>query len=389
MRLKWRFGVPLLLGTAFALLAGMVLASPAGPSFYVMMFVPAAGSPLGVAPSNPPTDTFNSFDISFVDPTTGLLYVADRGYGGAGFLDEFDPTTNKLVQQFAGFTGNKPAAPGGQSLSGPNGVWTATQLDQVWGGDGNSVVKVFDVRTGKAIANIPTNGLYRADEGAFDPADNLSIVANDNDSPPFVTIVNAFNFTIVKQIKWDGAPGDGPNAIVGGTNEGIEQPQWYPTGNEFLVSSPGTTAHPGGEIDAINPKTFAVTTFSSLGGATCTPQGLAIGPNGNVLAACNATATLVLNSSGAVIASISQIYGTDEAYYNPTTNLYYTGSSSAPGGAAIGVINAATNAFVALVPTQAGSHSVASDPITGEVFVPIKDQVISGNVFPGGIAVFK
>jgi hypothetical protein len=42
-----------------------------------------------------------------------------------------------------------------------------------------------------------------------------------------------------------------------------------------------------------------------------------------------------------------------------------------PGGAVLGVIDAAANSWVANLPTAKNAHSVAVDAKSGEVFVPL------------------
>jgi hypothetical protein len=87
------------------------------------------------------------------------------------------------------------------------------------------------------LHSIPTGGAGRADELCYDPIDHLIQIANDADTPPYINFIptegpNAY--TVVKQIKFDGAAGDGSNA----TN-GIERCQWNPrNGLIYLRISP-------------------------------------------------------------------------------------------------------------------------------------------------------
>jgi hypothetical protein len=62
------------------------------------------------------------------------------------------------------------------------------------------------------LHSIPTGGAGRADELCYDPIDHLIQIANDADTPPYINFIptegpNAYN--VVKQIKFDGAAGDG------------------------------------------------------------------------------------------------------------------------------------------------------------------------------------
>jgi hypothetical protein len=147
---------------------------------------------------------------------------------------------------FVGFTGNN-------NTSGPNGVTVINNRGrfEVWAGNGPttscpgagtlttacSTVQVIDYETGTLLHSIPTGGAGRADELCYEPIDHLIQIANDADTPPYINFIptegpNAY--TVVKQIKFDGAAGDGPNA----TN-GIERCQWNPrNGLIYLRISP-------------------------------------------------------------------------------------------------------------------------------------------------------
>ena len=61
-----------------------------------------------------------------------------------------------------------------------------------------------------------------------------------------------------------------------------------------------------------------------------------------------------------------------------------TGSATASFTPVLGVINAGTNTWIENLPTGAGAHSVAVDPTTGNVFVPVAPTATA----PGGIDVF-
>ena len=82
------------------------------------------------------------------------------------------------------------------------------------------------------------------------------------------------------------------------------------------------------------------------------------------------------NGNGAVVATFSQINGSDQVWFDPTTGRFFvSGGNNTIGGVAspaIGVIDAATETFLQNIPTVPGNaHSVAVDPVSGEVFVPL------------------
>lgn len=110
-----------------AALAGAVaLAATTGPAAAVP-FVPVellSTITIPVSAENNQGGLFTAFDISFVDPTTGLDYVADRSnaaidvFGNQQFLGRTPGTTNG-VQTFAGQQATT-------SVSGPDGVLVTT-----------------------------------------------------------------------------------------------------------------------------------------------------------------------------------------------------------------------------------------------------------------------
>ncbi len=173
-----------------------------------------------------------AFDISFVDPKTGLYVLADRTNASIDFFNAGDAT---FIGRVGGFTGNVVDPATGLAvtkLSGPDGVVIIAN-NQVWAGDGDSTVKVIDTATFQLVDTISTDGSFRCDEMAWDAADHILAVANNADTPPFVTMINTDTHKIVGKIVFDGTNGT-PDA----TTTGIEQPQWSPSTGLFYVSVP-------------------------------------------------------------------------------------------------------------------------------------------------------
>src|SRR6266446_4308729 len=134
-----------------------------------------------------PGKTLTSFDISFVDPTIGLYVLADRTNNGILMVDTHQNTFLGYCGQgqFTGATGNN-------NTSGPDGVLIRASRE-IWAGDGNSTVKVYDIAgcLGFHVGPkqvIPTgapgpHGDLRADEMCYDPIHQLVMVANNAASP--------------------------------------------------------------------------------------------------------------------------------------------------------------------------------------------------------------
>ncbi len=342
---------------------------------------------------------FNTFDISFFDGSTQLDYVADRSNAS---VDIFSAATDTFVGRVGGsgqlFQGQKAS----NAASGPDGVVT-TNLPgqhQLWAGDGNSTLKAFDIAnayapipptTTSGSSGINTGGAFRVDEMAFDPKDNVVAAANNADTPPFVTLVNAANSTILKQVKFDGTGGT-PNATGG-----IEQPGWDKNTQRFYISIvqvDGTG--PGGiaQMDAAGNVTHFYD-FANFGITSCGPTGLAVGKNSLLTVGCgNAGTQSILfdptaNGGNGMLIPFPQVSGGDEVWFDPTSDLSFVTAQNNIGGPVLGIIDDATLSWIQNVTTSPGAHSVAVDPVSGDAFVPFGG--IAGNTTceTGCVAVFR
>jgi hypothetical protein len=168
-------------------------------------------------------------------------------------VDLFNPKDDTFIGRVGGFkgvvVGNGVA---NSNLSGPDGV-LVTADNQVWAGDGDSTVKVIYIGTRKVVDTISTGGKFRCDEMSWDSADHILAVANNADTPPFLTLINTDTHQVLKKITFDGTNGT-PDA----TN-GLEQSQWSPTTGMFYVSVPqvGADVAQGG-VSVIDPSSMSV-----------------------------------------------------------------------------------------------------------------------------------
>jgi hypothetical protein len=317
-----------------------------------------------------------AFDISFVDPKRGLYVLADRTNASVDFFNPKDDTFIGRVGGFKGVVLTNGVA--NNNLSGPDGV-LITSDNQVWAGDGDSTVKVIDIAKFQVVDTISTGGQFRCDEMSWDSADHILAVANNADTPPFLTLINTDTHQILKKIVFDGTNGT-PDA----TN-GLEQSQWSPSTGLFYVSVPqvGTDVAQGG-VSVIDPSSMSVVATYPV--QNCTPAGLALGPRDEALLGCSVsfgtspnvlTQSLVINvKSGNVVAAIPQVGGSDEVWYDPATKHYYLGARSDQDSTGkitpvLGTIDAGINQWDGNTPTSTSAHSVAADRRSHHVFVPI------------------
>ena len=322
-----------------------------------------------------------AFDISFVDPTLPFYYLADRSNAS---LDIIDTYSNTVVGQVGGFVGVRAS----NDVSGPDGV-QVVGYGEVWVGDGDSSVKVVDVTTRKVLATISTtldghtpDQDKRADEMAYDPRDQILVVANNAATPPFVTMIST---------RADDRHVLGH--VIFGDAAGVEQAVYDPANGLFYVNLTQVGSDPNnGAVSIVDPRRMAeVGRFPVTG---CNGAGLALAPGQKLLVGCSlpTNSQIISARDGSLLAEIPRISGSDEVWYNSGDGNFYLGGRGNPaaaGGPSLGVIDAFTNKFVTNVPTDASAHSVAADRRTNNVFVPLGPIASDPACVSGCIAVYK
>lgn len=354
------------------------------------------------------TQQIKSFDIGYVDTKLGQYFLADRTNKA---IDVVNTGSNALVHQygaglFIGFTGNN-------DTSGPDGVLTVNHKE-VWAGDGPhgaippaagpapvgkgvSNVLIFDATTGALTHTINTGGYFRVDEGCHDPRNHVVVMANDAEHDvtanwPFISFISTDTYKVLSTITMDGTGGT-PLA----TN-GIEQCQWSEdTGKIYLnipeVNGPGDDLVAGAVV-VIDAKTRKIEKTWTISHDVCAgPQGMAIGPDHQIMLGCNQASgngkfsTVIINEySGAVMRVLNNELGADEVWYNPGDGHYFLGRSKALGPATPpATVPVAISSYLGVVDLSgksedqsiviglpaAASHSVAADPDKNQVYVPI------------------
>jgi len=341
-----------------------------------------------------------AFDISFVDPVLKLYILADRTNKA---VDVVDTDNNKVVAQVG--KGSFTGATGVNDTSGPDGVMFVGH-DQIWAGDGDSTLKIFSWPGQALLGTVHTSVASdnRVDEMCNDPADHLAMVTN-NAAPgdPFSTLVSTIphskpplfdDSSIVKKIVFDGMTNNTQKATGG-----AEQCQWNPRTKRFYIALPAINGTNNGGVAVIDPKTQKVeTTFVVPFNDCAAPQGMAIGPDHQILLGCNGVSgdglfsTVVIdervppNPSPTTPATIIKVLnnesGADMVWFNPGDNHYFLARSSAAGPAAgghqqLGVVDAVRLQVDQSIPTvrsaaaPLNAHSVAADPNRNQVYVPI------------------
>ena len=308
-----------------------------------------------------------AFDISFDDPNIDLYVLSDRTNGSIDLIDASDDSFIGRVGGFKGVVSVNGTVD--NDLSGPDGN-TVVNDKEIWAGDGDSTMKIIDIASRTIVDTISTGGKARVDEMANDPRDHLVAAANDADSPPFITFFDTTNRTIVGKVTFDGTNGT-PDATGG-----IEQTQYSPETGMLYTSVPqiGPNAADGG-VAVIDPHTMKVVAIYPI--ENCGPAGLALGPKHQALVGCGTNQTVVIDiKNGNIVASLTQITGNDEVWYDRGTNHYYLGASALKNSAGaatpeLGFVDAGKNTFDGFVASSTTAHSVAASRLNGQVFLPI------------------
>ena len=353
----------------------------------------AIGVP-GTSNENP----FVNFDQARVDTKLQMLFVSSRSSKAVAIIDAL---TNRKV-------GETPAVFAGVGIdsphSGPDGNVVAGRY--LFAGDYPSTVRVFDLGASLSsppeVAEVQTGGEFRADEMDYDPVDQVIAVSNGDSTPAFVTLISSTTFKILKKVTFDGTNGT-PDTSVGGIGSVL----YNALTNRFFISIPEVGSDlAAGAVAVMDPVTGKVTAvFSGLN--NCMPSGMAQGPGENVLVTCDpgfpapdpvqfAPRTYVINGrTGAILANLPQVGGVDYGAYIPADHHYYLGArdfftspTATTASPVLGVIDADTNQWIENFPTGTDAHSVTTNPVNNQIFVPIEDPNPLCGTLPGCVSVF-
>jgi hypothetical protein len=304
-----------------------------------------------------PGNLAGGFDISWVDSASERYYLAERTtVKGGGRIDVIDAEHDTFLYSIGGFRGNQ----GSRFNSGPAGVLVIHKENELWAGDGDSTVKVVDLNAGPSAVPfaIPTGGTLRADELAYDPIDHIILIANDADTPPFVTFVSQETRSVLGHISY-------PQAIFPDTsggppvNHGMEQPVWDRQTKRFYISVPATVTNLNGEVDEIDPIAMKVTrVFPIL--TSCGPAGLALLTGQRLITSCGVVLSV---KTGGTLATINGVAG-DEVWFNRGDERVYFGLNP------LGVVDAETYQVITTI-TVGPTHSVAANSENNHIFVPV------------------
>lgn len=166
---------------------------------------------------------------------------------------------------------------------------------------------------------------------------------------------------------------------------GLGGSAFNPNSGRFLVTNSNASATnlTVGTVDVINPNLgspngpFVENSFPM---PNCMPTSIVQGPGNNFLVGCGdhdgeafpPNEYVIDGTSGKILATITQVGGVDEIWYNSGDNRYYLAARDMPTGPVMGVIDAKTNLWLQSVPTNSNSHSIAVDSTNNHAFVPLQ-----------------
>ena len=391
------------------------------------------------------TATF-SFDLGTFDSSTNRYYVTDRTNKSIDMIDlNAGGTVTQFKPGFFGCGGQIQVSPGAAvdptPVSIPTCVSTAagvfpklTVNNDNSGPDGVDIVGpnlyvgdvgnvwIINKASGALVKKLATQTpTLRADEGCFDPDDNIYAISTPGAANPYMTFIDTVTQTIIAHVTMDqpaGTPSGGLEACV-----------YDHATLTFYVNNDGSSANGRGEMDgipaadivALKPGSAAtVVQFTSLAATkkfplgACDPTGIALGPGTDIGAMCrqgNNGETLtfqILNKNTGLAAAAGtdaiNAGGGDQSTYDAASNNWFLATSRwTPAGTSCGagsatcvltpvltIVNGTTRTVTSRVASGNNSHSVATG--AGLVFSPFTNgpSATAGGVgFPnGGVAEF-
>lgn len=303
-----------------------------------------------------PGGPINNYGVLAIDQATGLGYLADKDNKAVVI---FDTKTDKYVGRIGGFVG---MARNGNA-AGPNGLAVVRGGAELWVSDGDSTVKVVDLKTNTITATIATGGKLRANAMAVDPNRRIVIVANSNDEVPFFSLISAEpGHKIVATIP------------VPQSAENLERSSWHAPSGTFYTAIPVSSADKSkGLLAQTDPKSGAIVKLHELD--RCHPHSLSIVSDSTIFLGCS-TSHGPNRKPGGDMAVFDLASGKIETYgagwggnggstINAARGQYYHATTNG----ALVVVDIKTRQLVQKVPTWDGVRSLGVSRATNKVYV--------------------
>jgi DNA-binding beta-propeller fold protein YncE len=303
-----------------------------------------------------PGTPIENFGVLVIDQTSGLGYLADKDNKA---VVVFDTKTDKYVGRITGFVG---MAKNGNA-AGPNGLAVVRGGAELWVSDGDSTIKVVDLKTNTITATIATGGKLRANAMAFDPNRRIVIVANSNDEVPFFSLISA-------------EPGHKilANLPVPQSAENLERSAWHaPTGTFYTAIPVSSADKTKGLLAQTDPASGTIVKLHALD--RCHPHSLSIVSDTTIFLGCS-TAHGPNRKPGGDMAVFDIGSGMIESYgagwggnggstVNLTRGQYYHATTNG----ALVVVDTKTRQLVQKVSSWNGARSLGVNLATNKVYL--------------------
>ncbi len=303
-----------------------------------------------------PDKPINQLGVMTIDQTTGLGYLAEKDNKAVAV---FDTKTDKYVSRITGFVGQMKSG----DASGPNGVVVVNGGTELWVSDGDSTIKMVDLKAGKITETLSTGGKVRANAMAYDPKDRIVIVANSNDKPPVLSLISTEpGHKILAKIP------------VPESAENLERSSFHAASGMFYTAIPVLRADPTkGILAQTDAKSGKLVKLHELEG--CHPHSLQIVSDTTIFLGCSSAhgasskpgGDLAIFDIGAgkITARGADLGGNGSSDLNPKLGQYYHATT----GATLMVVDIKTAKSVQRIPTSPGARSIGVSLANNRVYV--------------------
>jgi DNA-binding beta-propeller fold protein YncE len=303
-----------------------------------------------------PGEPITQLGVMTIDQSSGLGYLAEKDNKA---VDVFDTKTNKFVSRITGFVGQTKNG----DDSGPNGVIVVNDGAELWVSDGDSTIKIVDLKSGQISATLATGGKVRANAMAYDPKDKIVIVANSNDEPPFLSLIST-------------EPGNKILAKipVAESGENLERSSFHAASGMFYTVIPVLRADPtkgilaqtdakNGKLvklhalDGCHPHSLQVVSDSTIFLGCSSAHGANAKPGGDLAVFDIATGTITARGAG--------LGGNGSSDLNPKLGQYYHATTAAT----LMVVDMKTAKPIQKISTSQGARSIAASQANNRVYL--------------------
>ncbi|MDP2356236.1 MAG: hypothetical protein Q8M31_09295 [Beijerinckiaceae bacterium] len=295
-----------------------------------------------------------------IDQASGLGYLADKTNKG---VVVFDTKTDTFVTRIPGFVGRMKDG----DASGPNGVVVVKDGAEVWVSDGDSTIKVIDIKTNTVTRTLSTGGKKRANGMTLGGNINTVIVANSNDAPPYLSFIST----------------EAGNKILGKvmipeSAENLERSAYHAPSGMFYTAIPVSNAdETKGLLAQTDPKSGKMVNLHVL---PCHPHSLSIVSDTTIFLGCSSAhgpnkkpggdLAIFDIPSAKVVGSLKNYGGNGGSTANLGVGQYYHSTS----GGILMVVDIKTQQGQQQIKTSRGARSAAVHQSTGRLYVAVTDK---------------